>query len=87
MLTNKEKFEAAYSALLRSEGISEDALVGYFEVRSNGEYASVRTKAAWWGWQNNPELSRLRTACEKEFASVEELNQQVQLLLSKQSGT
>lgn len=94
MSEQRGEFEDAYTLLLMQEGVSLETACLYFERGSDGEYRSVRVKGAWWGWNNNPDIkrvwdereyyfkeaNRLREACEKEFQSVEQLNDEVQRL-------
>lgn len=77
------KFEAAYTQHLLSQRVGEDVIELFFDTDSNGNYRLTQVASAWWGWCNNPELSRLRKACDQEFASVEQLSNQVEQLKAK----
>lgn len=87
MLTNQQaQFEKKYGDYLLSQMVKPDNLPIFFEKDGRGNYLSLQVASAWWGWCNNPDLERLRTACEKEFASVEELSNEVQRLRRALAG-
>lgn len=68
----RSKFEENYTNLLLSEGIGPDSVSGYFERRGNGEYASVRTKAAFWGWLRGQEVLALAIPTSQQALSLGE---------------